>query len=104
VLPILVKVQPDSISYGDSQAVADGYLIPVPFGPFSRVTRRAWITFTDGAKSADQAIEALEHAWSLALARPADACGVRVLRHSGRVMWLVPNELGGLTMMLPDDD
>ena len=77
--------------------------MPVPFGRFARVTRRVWNAHADRAADADRTLEALRQTWSLALTLPSEPDGLRIMRESGRSIWLVPNELGGLTLMLPED-
>lgn len=90
-------------SYDDARAVADGYLVPVPFGPCARVTRRVWDAFADPGGAPSLTLEAARRLWSTADALPPDANGTRILRQCGYVLWLVPNDVGGLTLMFPDD-
>ncbi len=96
-------MEPERFSYVESRAIADGYLVPVPFGLFARVTRQVWDVYADRAGGADRTLEALRQTWSLVAAQHAERNGMRILRQFGRSVWLVPNELGGLTLMFPDD-
>ena len=96
-------MEPERTSYPDAQAVVDGYLVPLPFEPFARVTRRVWDAYADHAGEPNLPLEALRRLWTLADALPAEPDGVRILTQVGRSLWLVPNELGGLTLMFPDD-
>lgn len=99
----LSDVEPEPTAYTDAQGIADGHLVPIPFGPFARVTRRVWDAYADREKRPDQALIGLRRLWALAASLPAEPDGSRILRQSDQSVWLVPNELGGLTLMFPDD-
>jgi len=50
-----------------------------------------------------KAIEPLMAAIRTVLQRPPDGDGWRTGDYQGKRLWLVPNEVGGLTLMFPED-
>jgi hypothetical protein len=96
-------------SYTDQQAVEDGVLVPVTGeGGVNRVTRAVFDRFTKpmGASSITGPVTnigPLMEAIRAMVKLPADADGLRTGAYQGEKIWIVPNEVGGLTMMFPDD-
>lgn len=93
----------DEAPYLDIRALADGYLVEVPFALFARVTRSVWDAHALDATSGTSTLEIVRQTWVTALSLPARPDGWRVLDAAGRTVCLVPNELGGLTLMFPED-
>ena len=100
--------------YTDKQAVDDGVLVAV--SAKDRVTRNAWsylggqLERTDDDSSGD----AIAGDLALRYFREFGLEAIRVYEHNigggifsfdvlGRKMWIIPNELGGLTLMFPED-
>jgi hypothetical protein len=103
---------PEVIStYSDRQAVEDGVLIPMAgLGPVNRVTRAVFAHFVGEAAfepteaiDIPKALEPLTAAICAMLSVPFDKDGWRTGDYDGRRLWLVPNEVGGLTLMFPED-
>ena len=97
----------ESISvYTDSQAVEDGVLVPVTGeGGTNRVTRAVFDHFTKsignkGLRITD--ITALMAAIRFMRRLKPDK-GWRTGVYQGKKLWLIPNEVGGLTLMFPED-
>lgn len=96
-------------AYTDQQAVADGVLVPFPGpGGANRVTRAVFDHFTrpmgsDEAPYLVTDVSRLTEAIEALLARDADEDGWRTGAFDGKTLWLVPNEVGGATLMFPDD-
>ena len=92
--------------YTDAQAIEDGFLVQITGeGSVNRVTRAVYDHFVQPIgdprfqmwdvtplMAAIRAIRALE---------PDD--GWRVGDYQGKRLWLIPNEVGGLTLMFPED-
>ena len=80
--------------YTDKQAVEDGVLVPVSGpGGVNRVTRAVFDHFTRPLAEAIRAMAKL----------PPDKDGWRTGAAEGKKLWLVPNEVHGLTLMFPED-
>lgn len=109
-LPGSMEQEPDPVivSYTDRQAREDGVLVALSCGPVNRVTRAVFDYFTkpmgdspltgpvtDVTRLMD-AIEAMRKV-------DADKDGWRTGTVEGKELWLVPNEVGGLTLLFPDD-
>ncbi len=99
--------------YTDQQAVEDGVLVAFPgAGGVNRVTRAVFDYFTSkiGSSSITGAVTdvtALQQAIQAMLRVPPDEVGWRTGVHRGihgeKKLWLVPNEVRGLTFMFPED-
>src|SRR5436190_2092038 len=104
-----MQEQPEIIyAYTDEQAVEDGVLVPVSEGKVNRVTRAVFDHFTESIGSTPMTgpvtnIGPLLEAIRTVLQVPPDEDGWRKLTWRGKELWLLPNELGGLTLMFPDD-
>ena len=98
-------------SYTDGQAVEDGVLVPLfGFGPVNRVTRAVFVHFTgitpeENASIIELALKfrPLQDVIRQILGKLPDEDGWRKLTWQGKELWLVPNEVRGLTLMFPDD-
>jgi hypothetical protein len=102
--------EPEDIisAYTDDQALEDGVLVEVQGGNVNRVTRAVFDHFSQpllhtpvGSLITDftgvvKVIESL-------LKLQADTDGWRTGTYEGKELWLVPNEVGGLTLMFPED-
>ena len=101
--------------YTDEQAIADGVLIPllmVPgLGRVNRITRAVFAHFV-GEKAAfeplpviemPKVLEPLMAAIRAMLKILPDEGGWRTGTYKDKKLWLVPNEVGGLTLMFPED-
>ena len=104
-----MQEQPEIIyAYTDEQAVKDGVLVPVSEGKVNRLTRAVFDHFTESIGSTPMTgpvtnIGPLLEAIRTVLQVPPDEDGWRKLTWRGKELWLLPNELGGLTLMFPDD-
>src|SRR5262245_679961 len=93
----------------DEQAVADGVLVPVDGeGGVNRVTRAVVDHFTQqmGASPVTGPvtdITPLMDAIRAILKLTPDEYGWRRDVHQNRELWLLPNDIGSLTLMFPDD-
>lgn len=97
------------IAYTDRQALDDGVLVAVPGeGGVNRVTRAVFDHFVQPMGSSPVTgpvanIGSLMDAIRVMLKIAADDDGWRTGDYRGKRLWLVPNEIGGLTLMFPDD-
>ena len=96
------------VSYTDAQALEDGVLVALDALPVNRVTRAVFDHFTRPIGSSPLTsvvidITTLREAIQRMLTVEADADGWRVGAHAGKELWLVPNEVSGLTLMFPED-
>lgn len=95
-------------TYTDAQAVEDGVLASLDGvrGQNNRVTRALWdelsATFGGGALEIIDLTRILA-LWDTMEALEPDQDGWRVRQIDGRTYWMVPNEIGGLTLMNPSD-
>ena len=100
---------PIILSYTDREALADGVLVAFPGeGGVNRVTRAVFDHFTEPMGSSPVTgpvidIGPLQDAIRAMLKLEPDADGWRVGTWQGKTLWLLPNEVGGLTLMFPDD-
>src|SRR5882724_6789570 len=91
--------------YTDAQAIEDGFLIAID-GP-GRVNRATGAVFDNFAKSIGDPrfrvfdLTPLMDAIRAILKVELDD-GWRVGDHQGKRLWLIPNELNGLTLMFPE--
>jgi len=88
-------------SHLDSDALAAGDLVALAFAVAARATRSVWsyCSSTQGLEP----LARLKEIWLATLDSPADQAGWRSLKRDGRRFWLVPNEVGGLTLMFSED-
>ena len=96
------------VSYTDAQALEDGVLVEVDDLQVNRVPRAVFDHFTQPMGSSPITgvvidITPLRGVIQVMLAIEADADGWRVGVHEGKELWLVPNEVSGLTLMFPED-
>jgi hypothetical protein len=95
-------------SYTDAEAVEDGFLVAMDALPVNRVTRAVFDHFTQRMGSSPLTgvvidITPLRRVIQTMLAVEADTDGWRVGAYEGKDLWLVPNEVSGLTLMFPED-
>src|SRR5512146_272195 len=95
-------------SYTDAQAVEDGFLVAIRHGPVNRVTRAVFDHFTAPIEGSTDAFEVIDigrlmRAVESMLKLEPDSGGWRTGTYEGKTLWLIPNEVGGLTLMFPDD-
>jgi hypothetical protein len=103
--------EPENIiisSYTDAQAVEDGVLVAWDDLQVNRVTRAVFDHFTQSMGSSPLTgvvtdITPLRKVIQTMLAVEADADGWRVGTYANKQLWLVPNEVNGLTLMFPED-
>ena len=96
------------VEYSDEQALEDGVLVSVPGeGKVNRVTRAVFDHFTKplGRSLASQVtdITPLQDAIRAMLKIEPDEDAWRTGTHEGKILWLIPNEVEGLTLLFPDD-
>jgi hypothetical protein len=97
------------VAYTDKQAVEDGVLVSVSGeGRVNRVTRAVFDYFTKPLGSSPATglvtdITRLQEAIRALLNVEPDEDAWRTGSFEGKELWLVPNEVGGLTLLLPDD-
>jgi hypothetical protein len=95
--------------YTDRQAVEDGVLVPVSGeGGVNRVTRAVFDYFTERMGTSPITgpvtdITPLMDAIRAVVKIPPDEGGWRTGTYQGKELWLLPNEIGGLTLMFPED-
>ena len=95
--------------YTDRQAVADGVLVPVSGpGGVNRVTRAVFDHFTQLLGDSPVTgpvtdITKLMDAIRAMVNIPPDADRWRTGAYQDKTLWLVPNEIGGRTLMFPED-
>ncbi len=92
--------------YTDSQAVEDGFLVPVTGGGgTNRVTRAVLDQFTKSI--GDKSLRITDITALMAAIRFMHRLiphnGWRTGIYQGKKLWLIPNEVGGLTLMFPED-
>jgi len=97
------------VEYSDQQAVEDGVLVSVSGeGKVNRVTRAVFDHFTrplESSPATDQVndITRLQDAIRALLKVEPDQDAWRTGTYVGKELWLIPNEVGGLTLLFPDD-
>jgi len=95
--------------YTDSQAVQDGVLVPFAGpGKVNRITRAVFDHFTENMGQSQLTgpvtdTTKLVVVIQTLLKRKLDESGWRKGTFRARDLWLVPNEVGGLTLMFPSD-
>ena len=93
-------------NYSDSQALQDGVLVEIPGdGGVNRATRAVFDEFVHpigdprlGVLNITPLMDAIR---AIIKIEPDD--GWRVGTYQGKDLWIIPNEVGGLTLMFPDD-
>jgi len=102
--------EPENIisSYTDAEALEDGVLVAMDALPVNRVTRAVFDHLTRPLGSSPPTgvvidITPLRKVIQAMLAVEADADGWRVGAYAGKELWVVPNEVNGLTLMFPED-
>jgi hypothetical protein len=95
-------------SYTDAQVLGDGVLVAWDDLQLNRVTRAVFDHFTSPMGSSPLTgvvidITPLRRVIQTMLAVEADGDGWRVGAYEGKELWLVPNEVSGLTLMFPED-
>ena len=96
------------VRYSEAQALEDGVLAAIGDLPVNLVTRAVFDHFTrpmEGSPTTDGMVDIkpLRRVIATILAVEADAGGWRVGAYEGKELWLVPNEVSGLTLMFPED-
>ena len=102
--------EPENIiaSYTDAEAVEDGVLVAMDSLPVNRVTRAVFDYFTRPMGSSPLTgvvidITPLRRVIQAMLKVEADEDGWREDTYVNKRLWLVPNEVNGLTLMFPED-
>ena len=96
-------------TYTDPQAIEDGVLVAVPgAGGVNRVTRAVFDHFAPKPEdptitSPDTDVTLLHEAIRAMLKIPPDEDGWRTGTYGEKKLWLIPNEVRGLTLMFPED-
>jgi hypothetical protein len=95
-------------SYTDAEALEDGFLVAIDRIPVNRVTRAVFDHFTtpmddSAGVSAVTDVTRLMQAVEAMLKLEADGNGLRTGTFEGKKLWLIPNEVRGLTLMFPED-
>jgi hypothetical protein len=102
--------EPENViyAYTDAEAVQDGFLVAIRHGHVNRVTRAVFDHFTVPLGSSPVTgpvtdVSRLMRALESMLKLEADTDGWRTGSYDGKTLWLTPNEVGGLTLMFPED-
>jgi len=95
-------------SYTDAEAVEDGVLVAMDSLPVNRITRAVFDHFTQPMGSSPLTgvvtdITPLRKVIQTMLAVEADTDGWRIGVYENKQLWLIPNEVSGLTLMFPED-
>lgn len=95
-------------AYTDREALDDGVLVAVQRGPVNRVTRAVFDHFTKPMGESPLTgpvtdVTRLMAVLDQMLKLEADGDRWRTSTVEGRTLWLVPNEVEGLTLMFPED-
>lgn len=96
-------------TYTDAQAIEDGVLVAIPGdGNVNRATRAVFDHYANPMGESQETnavtnITPLLEAIRALLTKPPDTDGWRTGTHEGKELWIIPNEVGGLTLMFPDD-
>jgi len=94
--------------YTDAQALEDGVLAEVRCGAVNRVTSAVFYHFARPMENLPEGEERFDTAPLMVAIRAVlgvapDEDGWRQSMYEGKELWLVPNEVRGLTLMFPDD-
>jgi hypothetical protein len=110
VAALLMAAEPGKIvfEYTDGQAVEDSVLVEVSYGAVNRVTSAVFYHFARPMEKSPDELEAFDITPVMAAIRAvlgvtADEDGWRQCSYEGKELWLVPNEVHGLTLMFPED-
>ncbi len=103
--------EPENIiaSYTDAEALEDGVLVAFDASPVNRVTRAVFDHFTQPLGTREIGgppvidLNPLQWAIEATVAWKPDKDGWRCGSYEGMELWLVPNEVNGLTLMFPED-
>ena len=95
-------------SYTDQQALNDGVLVDIRRGSLNRVTRAVFDAFTEpmGDPRPIQPVTDVTRLMGVIdtmLRVEPDSEGWRTATVEGKELWMVPNEVNGLTLLFPDD-
>jgi hypothetical protein len=94
------------VVYTDEEAVADGVLVPITAdGDVNRITRAVFDRFAKpigDPRACVFDVTPLMDVIRALLAVEPDR-GWRTGTYHGWELWLIPNEVGGLTLMFPED-
>jgi hypothetical protein len=90
-------------SYSDADALDDGVLVALPFGGLgARATAAVVADHAPKIGGVLQDFTKIRALWDqLKAVAPDDGWHVAVIE--GQTFWLIPNEVGGLTLMYPED-
>lgn len=97
------------VEYTDKQALEDGVLVSFPGeGKVNRVTRAVFDHFAKPMGNSPEAslvtdITRLQVVIRALLKVEPDADAWRTGAYEGKELWVVPNEVGGFTLLFPDD-
>lgn len=97
------------VAYTDAQALADGVLVAFSGeGGVNRITRAVFDHFARPVGSSPATghvidITPIQDAIRAMLTVEPDGDGWRTGAFQGKELWLVPNEVRGLTLLFPDD-
>ncbi len=96
------------VAYTDAEALADGVLVHLDAAPVNRVTRAVFDRYMTplGTSAGTGPVTDIGRLlgvvrWMVAI--QADEDGWRSGTYEGTELWLVPNEVHGLTLMFPED-
>jgi hypothetical protein len=94
--------------YTDAQALDDGVLVAVSCGGVNRVTYAVFVHYARPMENLPGGEERFDLTPLTATIRAVlgvtpDEDGWRKSTYEGKELWLVPNEVRGLTLMFPDD-
>ena len=102
--------EPENVifAYTDAEALDDGVLVAIRCGSVNRVARAVFDHFTTSMGSSPVTgpvtdVTRLMRAIESMLKLEADTDGWRTGSYDGKTLWLTPNEVGGLTLMFPED-
>jgi hypothetical protein len=109
-VPSMDNQEPEEVidSYTDAEALRDGVLVSFRCGPVNRITRTVFDSFTTAMGSSPETgpvtdVSRLTRALESILKLDADGKGRRKGTYGGKTLLLAPNEVGGLTLMFPED-
>jgi len=93
-------------TYSDSQALEDGVLVEIPGeGGVNRATRAVFDEFVHPIGNPRLGVlnitPLMDVVRSMLKIEP-DADGWRTVTYQGKELWLIPNEIGGLTLMFTE--
>jgi len=94
--------------YTDAQALEDGFLAEVSCGAVNRVTHAVFYHYARPMDNLPEGevrfdITPLTATILAVLRETPDEDGWRKSTYEGKELWLVPNEVQGLTLMFPED-